>query len=97
MSPFEIGMLVCFGVSWPISIWKLWRTKRSDGKSRLFSTIVLIGYVCGILHKHYYTPGDPVIYLYFFNLAMVAFDLYLTILYKQRNKGNKNPKVSASG
>ncbi len=83
MSPFEIGMLVCFGFSWPISIWKLWRAKRSEGKSRLFASIVLAGYVCGILHKLIYSL-DPVIVLYVVNLAMVGFDLHLTNQYKNK-------------
>ena len=85
MSPFEIGMLVCFGASWPLSILKLWRTKRSDGKSRLFLAIVILGYVCGVLHKIFYN-FDLVVLLYVLNLAMVALDLHLTNLYRKRNK-----------
>lgn len=85
MSPFEIGMLVCFGVSWPLSIWKTWRSKRTDGKSRLFISVVIAGYICGVLHKLFYN-FDLVIILYIFNLAMVGFDLYLTNLYKTKRK-----------
>ncbi len=85
MSPYEIGMLVCFGASWPLSIWKMLRTRRSEGKSRSFLTIVIIGYICGILHKVFYNY-DAVIYLYVFNLLMVVLDLYLTIIYKLRAK-----------
>ncbi len=51
MSPFEIGMLVCFGISWPISVFKSWKTKSTAGKSILFMTAILIGYISGILHK----------------------------------------------
>jgi uncharacterized protein with PQ loop repeat len=74
-------MLLCFGCSWPISIWKLWRAKRSEGKSRMFACIVLVGYVSGILHKLIYNY-DPVIILYVINLVLISVDLYLTILYK---------------
>ncbi len=88
MSPFEIGMLICFGASWPLSILKLWRTKRSDGKSRLFGVIVLIGYICGILHKLFFSL-DIVILLYVVNLVLISFDLYLVLLYRN-NKGPQN-------
>ena len=51
MSIFEIIMLVCFGVSWPVSIVKAVRTKTVAGKSPLFMAIVMVGYASGIVHK----------------------------------------------
>ena len=51
MSLFEIGMLICFGVSWPVSIAKSLRTKNVSGKSPLFLFIIDLGYVFGILNK----------------------------------------------
>ena len=47
MSLFEVGMLLCFGVSWPISIVKALRTKKVVGKSPLFMIVICIGYLCG--------------------------------------------------
>ncbi|MCX7726674.1 MAG: hypothetical protein N2053_07470 [Chitinispirillaceae bacterium] len=76
MSIFEIIMLLCFGTSWPISIAKSLRTHIVAGKSPLFMTIVIIGYASGILHKLFFSR-DWVIFLYFFNLFMVVFDLLL--------------------
>ena len=76
MSPFEAGMLICFGISWPMSIAKSLRTKHVAGKSPLFMGIVDLGYVSGILHKIFYRP-DWVIWLYVLNFAMVSFDLFL--------------------
>ena len=51
MSIFEIGMLVCFGFAWPISIAKSIRTKSIEGKSLLFMYIIMSGYVFGMAHK----------------------------------------------
>ena len=85
ISPFEIGMLVCFAAGWPISILKLYRTKKSDGKSLGFAIVLIIGYMCGILHKVFYNY-DYVIYLYVFNVALVAVDIWLTLLYANRNR-----------
>jgi hypothetical protein len=78
MSIFEIIMLLCFGAAWPVSIRKLWVTKSSGGKSKLFLSVIIIGYIAGILHKIYYNM-DGVIYLYLLNIMMVSIDLILVI------------------
>jgi len=83
LSLFEVGMLVCFGISWPISILKALRTKVVDGKSPIFMSIVALGYVCGILHKIAYSR-DRVILLYMFNLVMVLIDLFLYRKYRTK-------------
>lgn len=82
MSIFEIGMLVCFGVSWPISIAKTLKTKVVTGKSVLFLVIIILGYVCGIIHKILYSR-DFVIYLYAVNLVLVTVDLMLCLYYSK--------------
>ncbi len=41
-------MLVCFGASWPFSIAKTLRTKVVRGKSPVFLSLIMIGYVAGI-------------------------------------------------
>jgi uncharacterized membrane protein len=76
MSLFEALMLLCFGLSWPISIAKSLRTRMVAGKSPLFMTIVLIGYLSGIVHKCRYSC-DWVLALYILNAVLVAVDLAL--------------------
>ena len=71
MSLFEILMLVCFGISWPISIIKALRTRQVAGKSPVFMIIVMTGYASGIVHKIRYSH-DWVISLYVLNLLMAA-------------------------
>ena len=83
MSIFEIGMLLCFGAAWPLSIYKSLRSRSVEGKSLLFMIVVLAGYVSGALHKIYYYY-DPVIYLYIFNGAMILVDIMLYFKYKGR-------------
>ncbi len=80
MSFFEALMLVCFGVSWPISILKTLRTGVVQGKSPLFMAIVCLGYLSGITHK-VLVAYDWVTILYAFNLLMVAVDLMLYYYY----------------
>ena len=78
MSPFEIIMLVCFGLAWPFSIYKSYTTREVGSKSLLFLFALLIGYVAGVIHKVFYL-FDPVIYLYILNGLMVSVDIALTI------------------
>ena len=80
MSIFEILMLLCFGLSWPISIAKALRTKKVEGKSPVFMIVICVGYLSGILHKLFFA-FDWVIVLYAINLMMVATDLFLYYRY----------------
>lgn len=85
MSIFEALMLICFGLSWPISIAKTLRAKVVTGKSPLFIGVVIMGYVCGLIHKILYS-FDWVIYLYAINIAAVSLDLILYFRYRGNNK-----------
>ena len=84
-------MLVCFGVSWPMSVLKLLRAKTSAGKSFFFLWLVFIGYVCGIMHKVFYDM-NIVIALYVFNLTVVGIDIALSYRYR-----NNIPQAEAVG
>lgn len=80
MSYYEAMMLVCFGISWPVSIFKSLRTKNVSGKSPGFMVLVACGYAFGIIHKYFFLC-DWVIYLYAFNLLLVLTDLFLYFYY----------------
>jgi hypothetical protein len=84
LSIFEVLMLVCFGLSWPISIAKALRTKKVSGKSPLFMSIVIAGYASGILHKIFYS-FDWVIWLYCVNMVLVAIDMSLYFRYSRKS------------
>ena len=86
MSIFEIGMLACFGVSWPMSIIRSAKSKSTKGKSIAFSFAILIGYACGIAHKVLYSP-DFVIGLYVLNFCMVFVDILLWFRNRNIEKG----------
>ncbi len=86
MSVFEAIMLVCFGVSWPISIAKSLRTKQVEGKSPLFMGIVCFGYLNGVLYKALHA-FDWIIVLYVLNMVFVATDLLLYFHYTRNRRG----------
>ncbi len=83
MSIFEATMLICFGLSWPISIAKSLRTKVVSGKSPLFMAVVCFGYACGVTHKLLYSM-DWIIGLYALNMVLVVTDLVLYFRYAPR-------------
>ena len=84
-SIWEVLFLLCFAVSWPISIAKSLRTKVVIGKSPIFMGLVILGYVFGIIHKLLHNP-DIVTWLYAFNATLVATDLILYFTYIGRNR-----------
>ncbi len=85
MSLLEMTMLICFGAAWPLSIYKSYTSKSTEGKSVFFLIIIMIGYIAGILNKLLYNY-DFVIYLYILNLVMVGID---TLLYFKNSKAIK--------
>ena len=83
MSIFEALMLICFGLAWPFSIYKSWKTGQNGSKSLLFLTALLMGYLSGIIHKILYN-FDGIIYLYILNTMMVSIEIVFFIRNKKR-------------
>jgi hypothetical protein len=80
MQVFEAIMLLCFGISWPISIMKAVRTKVVAGKSPMFMAVVFMGYLSRIAFK---LTGQLnwVLALYVVNALFVAVDITLYFKY----------------
>ena len=47
----ETLMILCFGLSWPVSIRKSWVSRTAKGKSLGFEVFIWIGYIFGIVRK----------------------------------------------
>lgn len=88
MTIFEAVMLICFGASWPVSIWRTYKVKNPVGKSTGFLLLIIIGYIAGIINKFMGTV-DWVLGLYILNLVMVASDLILVIYYRKMRTAGK--------
>ena len=85
MSPYEAAMIICFGVSWPVAIWKTIKTKHVHGKSLTFLALVASGYGFGMIHKAV-NNFDWVIFLYAFNFLMVLAEIGLCLFYGKQNR-----------
>lgn len=82
----EIGMIVSFGVSWPVNVFKSYRARTAKGKSVLFLCLIFLGYIAGIASKlvndvymEQFASKWYVLFFYVLNLVMVGTDLCLYI------------------
>ncbi len=95
----EALMILCFGLSWPISIRKSWVSRTAKGKSLFFEFFIWVGYIFGIIRKFmlWGVAAEPLGWLfylgwtfYFLNLIEITIDMLLYFrnvnLDKQREK-----------
>lgn len=79
---FELIMIISFGVSWPLNIYKAWKAGTAKGNSVLFYFFIVIGYLFGIaskvvkLQNGVTTPGY-VWFFYILNTVMVSAGIVL--------------------
>ena len=86
MQIFEFIMLACFGLSWPISVYKSIKSKSTQGKSIVFIIAIIIGYISGIMGKIVNHQLTYVLIIYCFNLMVVSIDLILFFINRKREK-----------
>ena len=88
MSIFELLFFAFIACAWPISITLMIKNKSTKGKSIFFSSIVILGYTFGIIHKCVYDL-DLVMVVYILNFVLVAVDtvvfIYIKNKYERRN------------
>lgn len=87
----EFIMLACFGMSWPISVYKSITSKSAKGKSCVFIVAIIVGYIAGIIGKISSGQINFVLALYCFNLLMVLIDFVLYFI----NKHNENKQIES--
>ena len=80
----EVIMLVCFGISWPISVWKSIRSGSTSGKSVVFMLAIIVGYIAGIASKIVGSQINYVLFMYCLNLLMVSLDLGVYFVNRHR-------------
>ena len=70
-------MLICFGASWPINVYKLWKVRSTKGASIFFYCLIVTGYIAGIVSKAIklqegVTTPAYVWFFYILNAGMVS-------------------------
>lgn len=72
---FEMVMLVCFGLSWPLNVIKAYKARTAKGTSLPFILLIITGYVGGITAKILSGNINFVFAVYLLNLAIVLVNL----------------------
>lgn len=75
----EALMVLAFGISWPINTYKSFKSKSAEGKSLLFSVIILVGYFFGIYGKIVSGNINYVFGFYILNVTFVCLDLAISL------------------
>ena len=77
-------MILSFGASWPLNVWKSFKARTTKGKSLGFLCLIFFGYIAGIASKllnpaYMAVIGEKwyVLFFYFLNLLMVGADLLI--------------------
>lgn len=83
---FECIMLFCFGISWPISVYKSITSKSTRGKSGVFIAAILIGYIAGIFGKILGNNINYTLALYILNFIVVSIDFVLYFINRKQEK-----------
>lgn len=71
----EAAMLICFGISWPVSMLRSWKARTAKATSPTFILLILAGYICGICAKVARGSYTWVFAVYWFNLCAVSGNL----------------------
>ena len=71
----ESVMLICFGLSWPISVVKNIKAHTAKNMSLKFILLIIAGYIAGIAAKFVSGTFNYVLAVYFFNLVAVSVNL----------------------
>ena len=73
----ESVMLICFGFSWPITVYKNIRSRTAKSMSLGFILLIITGYVAGIAAKIGSGNVGFVLAVYVLNLIMVMLNLFV--------------------
>jgi len=87
-------MIICFGLSWPLSIYRSITSKSTKGKSLLFMFFVLLGYIFGLVSKFISHNYNLAFYFYYPNIAMVITDV---ILYFRNKRLEQTTETISTG
>lgn len=96
----EALMIVCFGLSWPVSIRKSYVSRTAKGKSLFFEVFIWIGYVFGITRKiiQICQGGDlgwlfyMALIFYVLNIVEITIDILLYIRNVKLDRTAENDK-----
>ena len=82
----ETIMLICFGLSWPINVYKNIRDRTAKSMSLGFILLIIVGYIAGITAKILMGRINYVLAVYVLNLAIVTVNLVVYFINRNLDK-----------
>lgn len=82
----EAIMLICFGFSWPVSVYKNIKAGTAKSMSMGFILLIMTGYIAGISAKLWAHKFTYVLIVYILNFIIVSINLAVYFLNKSRDK-----------
>lgn len=83
---FESLMLVCFGLSWPMSVFKNIKARTAKSMSLPFILLICFGYIAGITAKIITHNISYVLIVYVLNLIIVSANVVIYFINKSYDK-----------
>jgi membrane protein DedA with SNARE-associated domain len=82
----ETIMLIAFGLSWPINVYKNFKARTAKSMSLWFILLIIFGYVAGIAAKILSNRVNYVLAVYVLNLVMVSANLIVYIINRRYDR-----------
>ena len=96
MSEFlEALMLICFGLSWPISLAKNIKAHTAKNMSLRFTLLIIFGYIAGIVGKVLNGVFNYVLAVYLVNLVIVSANLAVYFINKKYDRLSTEAKTDS--
>lgn len=73
----EFLMILSFGISWPLKVYRSYKSRTAKGSSVTFTIFIALGYVCGILSKFMLQNFNLAFWMYWPNIIFVTTDIIL--------------------
>ena len=84
----ETVMLICFGFSWPLTVYRNIKSRTAKTMSLGFILLIIIGYIAGITAKISSDNIGFVLGVYILNLAIVSVNL--GVYFRNRKLDRRN-------
>ena len=84
----ETIMLICFGFSWPLTVYRNIKSRTAKTMSLGFILLIIIGYIAGITAKISANNVGFVLAVYILNLAIVSVNL--GVYFRNRKLDRRN-------
>lgn len=89
----ETIMLICFGLSWPISLVKNIKSKTAKGMNLQFTLLIIVGYIAGISAKIIGGSFGFAFAMYILNISVVSCNVLVYFINKRFDRIRENKKV----